>query len=572
MAYYNSDYTYPDMFLWQDETYRGCMNEAGPVFLKIAQLLEKEQRENGRKDYFPGRTDLARDSVNRAPYFTDYLEEWKAKGMHFSCSGMMGEVMAPDAIQNHEVYQADVLYIPFVSHREDSHEAMNLLAENADVLETAAKQNILVQFADCMESWHGAMIEKVIESQGTFRLSYRPIYLDISVLVRNGLTMGDVLGAEADNWPRPTVLAGRTVVEISDKLEMKQVHQHNISQIYRRNQPEWDFDRHIRSMAAKRQAEGMRLEYFCRDSHDPGMESFWKERGIRCEDHFYGHDWYITLTPECAFRQPEHKLPLLLVMKEPRTACPASTQTAFQFYYDFIELCAQGEFMMLFFALESPEDNDEVLPGILSETAANYPVEVTRVYLTGQSHNGYYALEFYRRHPKLIAAAATLCDPVGLQTGAVLGDTYRDHAAELIASFRKYDYPLININGNLENSYCKDNRAPEKIDDDVFYFQNRLAAFRLPMRSREEILGARTSPDYATRRNGVPSDRTEVRFDMGREAYVSDFRNEDGKWFFRYISLENTPHMIMPQMAELSWEFIRRFARNTETGETIELY
>ncbi|MCD7917996.1 MAG: hypothetical protein LUF84_06030, partial [Clostridiales bacterium] len=134
------------------------------------------------------------------------------------------------------------------------------------------------------------------------------------------------------------------------------------------------------------------------------------------------------------------------------------------------------------------------------------------------------------------------------------------------------DYPLIDINGQLENSYQKTNRTPEKIDEDVTYFQNRLAAFRLPMRSREEILAAQSSPDYVTRRNGVPADRTEVRYVMGSEAYLSDYRNENGKWYFRYISLENTPHMIMPQMAELSWEFLRRFARNTETGEVIELY
>ena len=97
------------------------------------------------------------------------------------------------------------------------------------------------------------------------------------------------------------------------------------------------------------------------------MADFWKERGIRYEDHFLGHEWYITLTPEGLLEQNKQKIPLLVVMKEARTCCPASTQTAFQFYYDFIDLCAQGEFMMLFFALETPEDNDEVLPGILEE-------------------------------------------------------------------------------------------------------------------------------------------------------------------------------------------------------------
>lgn len=490
--------------------------------------------------------------------------------MYFSSYGMMGVQMAPAAVERHELYDAKVLLIPFLPHG-DPHEGMNLLVEHEDVLTLAAEEDILVQFADCRESGGGAMIEKAIETQGTFRIAYKPVYLDISLLTRHGLTLADIPGLELTQWAQPITLAGRTVVDISDKWQVNLAHQHCISEIYRRSQPEWDFDRHIRSMAGKRQAEGMRLEYECLDPHDPKMDDFFSQRGVRYEDRYVGRDWYVTLTPESAFSRPEHKLPLLIVMKEPRTCFPGVMQTAFQFYYDFIELCARGEFAMLFFALETPWDNNEVLPGIIENALRDYPIDPRRVYLVGQSHNGYYALEFYRTHPKLIAAAATLCDPVGLQAGARI-DYYKSRAEEIIASFREYDYPLININGNLENSYCKPDRSPEKIADDLFHFQNRLAAFKLPMRSREEILAAQVSPDYATRKNGVPADRTEVRYLMGSEAYVSDYCREDGKWYFRYISLENTPHMIMPQMAELSWEFLRRFARDNKTGEVIELY
>ena len=570
MAYYNDKYSYPDLFLWQGETWQGKENAAAPLYRKLAELIEAERAEKGYVDHFAGRTDEEFDSVNRVPYFTDVVEGWKERGMHFSSYGMMGEQMAPTAVENHEIYDAKVLLIPFLPHG-DPHEGMNLLAEHEDTLAIAARENILVQFADCREGGGGAMIEKAIETQGTFRIAYKPLYLDISLLSRHGLTLADVPGLDPAQWAQPETLAGRTVVDISDKWQVGLAHQHNISEIYRRNQPEWDFDRHIRSMAGKRQAEGMRLEYECLDPRDSKMNAFFAERGIRYEDHYAGHDWYVTLTPECAFSQRSYKLPLLIVMKEPRTCFPGVMQTAFQFYYDFIELCARGEFMMLFFALETPKDNNEVLPGIIEETLRGYPIDPQRVYLTGQSHNGYYALEFYRTHPKLIAAAATLCDPAGLQVGARI-DYYKPRAEEIIASFRQYDFPLIDINGNLENSYCKPDRSPEKMEDDVFYFQNRLAAFMLPMRSREEILVAQTAADYATRRNGVPADRTEVRYLMGSEVYVSDFQREDGKWYFRYISIENTPHMIMPQMAELSWEFLRRFARDNDTGEVIELY
>lgn len=571
MAYYNENYSYPDLFLWRDETWEGRENQAAPLFHLMEALLEEERRQTGFTDRYANRTDEARDMVNRAAYFPDILDAWKKKGMHFSSYGMMGEQMAPTAVEQHRCPEARVLLIPYVNHPEDGHAAMNRLEEHADALEIAARENILVQFADCRESCGGAMIEKAIETQGTFRMDYEQLYLDISILERHGKTLAEVPGLDPSKWAAPEKMAGRTVVDISDKWQINLAHQHSISELYRRNLPSWDYDRHIRSMAGKRQAEGMQLEYRCMDPHCPEMETFFAERGIRYEDHYLGQDWYVTLTPESALRTPEQKLPLLLVLKETRTSFPGVLQTAFQFYYDFIEICARGEFMMLFFALETPEDNDLVLPEIVREVLERYPVDASRVYLTGQSHNGYYALEFYRRHPKMIAAAATLCDPVGLQAGARI-DYYLSRAQELIASFRQYDYPLIDINGNLENSYCDPARSEARAQLDTQYFQNRLAAFKLPMRTEEEILAARTSADYATRRNGVPSDRTEVRYLMGSEAYLSDFQNENGKWYFRYISLENTPHMIMPQMAELSWEFLRRFARDTQTGEVVERY
>lgn len=571
MAYYNPYYSYPDLFLWKDETWAQRKSPVAVVYVKLQELLEKQRAQQTEVDFYENRHDEIRDELNLIPYFPDVIEYWKQKGLSVSSSGMMGLQAVPLAVERQEIYEPKVLLIPYLSDRKDPHEGMNLLKKNAEALEIAASENILVQFQDCFAGTTGAVVEKVIETQGTFRIRYAPVYLDISLLEKYGLTLADVPGLDVSKWSDPVTLAGRIVVEITDKWQVSLAHQHEISVIYQQNQPKWDFDRHIRSMAGKRQAEAMALEYRCVDPHDPEMESFFKERGIRYEDHYHGTDWYVTLTPECAFKKPTEKLPLLIVMKEPRTAFPGVMQTAFQFYYDFIEICGRGEFMMLYFALETPWDNEKILPRILAEAFAEYPVDQSRVYLTGQSHNGYYALEFYRKHPKLIAATATLSDPVGLQAGARI-DYYLKDAEKIIADFQKYDYPLIDINGNLENSYCDEDRTPEREEKDIMYFQNRLKAFKLPMRSREEILAARTSRDYATRRNGVPADRTEVRYVMGSEVYLSDFYRADGKCYFRYISLENTPHMIMPQMAELSWEFLRRFARNTETGEVIERY
>ena len=57
---------------------------------------------------------------------------------------------------------------------------------------------------------------------------------------------------------------------------------------------------------------------------------------------------------------------------------------------------------------------------------------------------------------------------------------------------------------------------------------------------------------------------------MGHEVYVSDIYNVEGKCHLRLVTLENLPHMISPQMAELGWTFLRRFAREAD-GSITEL-
>ncbi|MBE5891205.1 MAG: hypothetical protein E7282_09625 [Lachnospiraceae bacterium] len=558
MRDYNIAYSYEGISMWEDETWKDRENAAAPIFHALEIVLKNQPVQ----EYYPDRTDEVRDRLNHSCYFRDIVDKWKAQGMRFCDYGMMGIQMVPNDIYEHKMENPKILMIPYIAS-ENPHEAMNLIYENRELIKNAAKECVLVQFVDCRMATGGAMVEKIVELQGTYRIRCEQIYVDVTKL------------SHPENLFIPVqldVICGRKAINISGKLASYSAHQYDISKIYRRVIPEWDFDRHIRSLAGKRQAESMKLEHDYKGPHDPGMKAFFAQRGICYEDHEFEREWYVTLMPENIMLPNAKKLPLLIVMKEPRTACEFAMQTAFQFYYDFIEICARGEFAMLFFALETPKDNCEVLSKLIEKVLYEHPeLDANRVYLTGQSHNGYYAQEFYRANPKLIAACAALCDPVGLEYGA-RADYYLQDAEELIESFRKYDFPLIDINGNLENHYSHDGRTNQEHQEDIQCFMNRMKAIRHTEYTVEQIEAAKSDVDYATRMNGVPSDRTEVRFMMGSEVYISDYCNEDGKWYFRYASIENTPHMIMPQMAELSWEFMRKFARDNQSGKVIELY
>lgn len=564
--YYNEFYSYDDIGLWNPEVWYERGGKADPVILKAVELAGKRPA----KEYFSDRHDEVRDAVNRCAYFTDVVESWRKTGLQFSCAGMMGLTMVPVSTAERRNLDPRVLYVPVSADFSKPHWAMNVLESYRDLLERCAEEEILVQFLTIPRDKFTPMVELGLETQGTYKVSYREVYLDISALKENGVSLDEIDGVSASDFGEEQELLGLAVLDVSDKWQSNQAHQVIISQMYLKNQPEWNYEKHIHSAMGRLQAESFHLEGDYRKPDDPELHRRLDKLGLKYEDHFYGRDWWVTLTPKSVSTKPDKKIPLLCVMKEPRTAVPQALLTGMQFYYNFIDIAAHGEFMMLFFVLETADDND-ILADIISEAEKLYPIDPTRIYITGQSHNGYYALEFYRRHPELIAAAATLCDPIGLQVGATI-DFYDTRPDEIVSSFSEHDMPLININGQLENKFYTAERGSELEKKNAEYFRRRLKAFRCRERSIEEIIAARDSDDYATRINGVPSDRTEVRYIMGSECYISDLQNVDGNWHLRFATLENLPHMIAPQMAELAWSFIRRFARDRDTGRTIELY
>lgn len=563
--YYNEHYNYEDINMWSDESWADRGADMNPMLYAITARMEEYRKENPIPDYYADRTDMVRDSVHRCDYFPDLLEDWKNRGMEFTCSGMMGLTMAPLSVTIHQKRDPRVLYIPDFYDNTDPMFAMNLLKEYENVIETCAREEILVQFLPLPENIRAPYAEKMQETQGNYRITFDPVYLYLDLAIKAGFSMDEFPGK--DIYKPIETVAGFTMIEITDKWQYRIAHQYIISRLYWDTVPEWDYDRHIRSAQGRYQAESMRLEYDY-DHPTPALIERFKKMGLRYENHYTDQEFWVTLTPESAFTKPEHKLPVLCVFKEPRSSIPFFMLTAMQFYYNFIDIAARGEFMMLFFALEKPDDNDFLIE-ILKDAEARYPVDTSRIYLTGQSHNGYYALEFYRRHPDLVAAVATLADPIGLQVGATVTGYDKD---EIIKSFAQHDMPLININGQLENKFRTVESGSELEKENAEHFRRRLKAFRCPDRSIEEIIAARRSDDYATRTNGIPADRSEVRYYMGNEVYISDLKNIDGNWHLRFVTLENMPHMIAPQMAELSWEFLRRFAREVKTGETIELY
>lgn len=308
------------------------------------------------------------------------------------------------------------------------------------------------------------------------------------------------------------------------------------------------------------------------DVDDPELLKLWESMGVRCEIRETKGERWLCFVPLEAYGETEEKYPVMIIFRPVGLLAEA-------FYQYMIEQAAQGEYIAMIYSDEDADVND-VFYDMLQEVLRDFPADPSRVYVTGHSHYGELAMEFTRRFHEHIAACAQMGDTAGIIMG-FYGVT--EDSVELMHS---YDLPLINVSGTTEmvGIFPINTDAPG-VDPDSpmrrFVFpmtrerrmedwKRRLYAMRCPVPSDEEIMAA--GRDKAERMLGFPCDRTDLIYAEGCECYIGDIRNTDGKYHFRTVAMENVPHTTVRFMHVLAWSFLRRFARNIETGEIIELY
>jgi hypothetical protein len=84
-------------------------------------------------------------------------------------------------------------------------------------------------------------------------------------------------------------------------------------------------------------------------------------------------------------------------------------------------------------------------------------------------------------------------------------------------------------------------------------------------------MSARNSANKAIRTLGIPGTHGETFYSGGFEHHIVDIQNKRGENRFRIAAGENMPHTVTPAMIDISFSFMRRFARDQTTGQIIEL-
>lgn len=532
--------------MWSDKTWEGSDALIHPIVSDLIRYNYEHIFPNFKSSKFLNRSFEVLDHKSNAAIFDDVIKELSDLGLEFHCTSM-GFVEWVALLPKKRSRDTKLLVVfTSMDTKNDPLWAMELTEYYRDYIAIAGKNDFAILFlVQAHDYVTGIYTDIILEVSALWKIDMKGVYLEAKNVKKDydGFKKIDFFGIES--------------IDITNKWQATTAHQY-ICLSLNKNNKEFDVNRFVHSPLGKRIAESLHLEKQYRKWNDEGLVKEINEKGLDINEHYTKEERWLSITPT----DMSEKIPLLICMKEVRPACEFQAVTALQFYYDYLDVVGCKECALLFFALESPDDND-LLVDIIEEMCTLYPIDRERIYITGQSHNGCFALEFARRHHDLIAAVATLNDRHGFASPRYSVDNVKI-TDSMLEDFKSFDLPLINICGQIENVF-----PHTVIDSEAYYNQvnalhRRFEAFKVHDYRDEEIKDALNSSNKVVRVNGLPSDRTEIIYTMGFEAYVSDFKNNDGNYHLRLVTLENLPHMITPQMVELSWSFLRRFSRNKD--------
>ncbi len=583
----NKYFGYPGKELWQGKSRNPIplvplstrVSELNNKLYTVKARPESERRSDGY--YNPKAFSYVHDDV---------LEMLKAKGLTFYLSAMVEMTYITIVPEEHmkKSYDDDIDTLVIMVHVDisDPNYAMYTLERYASYIDMAAKDRMILHFGMYSKvDNNGRFLGTLRESLVIHRMNYHRLYLDVSGIYQAGEHIADIAGFSVPGYD----CADDAVIELGS-AGVKAL---NISEIWQSERDvnsigigshNMDFNEEmlINSYAGRRKAEAVLFFRDFVDVCDEALKRKLYDLGVEFSVNEYTGERWLCLVPRQAIETGK-KVPVVGYFGEVNAFDPGRGIDALRGCFEFVNLAAEGNFALVVFALEDPDSNDLMEP-IIRKAADMYPIDLSRVYITGHSHNGRFTAEFARRHQKFVAAAA----PLGNEPGQLSPEWTSGYFAVSDAQLQQQasvDTPIIMQCGcnevncmfplytdapfpNPSTPFIPLDKAPKRVKS----WQRRLISMNCPMKTEEEIYATAHSKDYVERTLGIPADKTDVLYADGVEIYIADIKNNNGDYHLRVCGYQNTPHAAMPQFANMMWSFCRRFARDQETGETIELY
>ena len=584
---------YEDFGLWAEEPWKDRISRIDPVvqYLGGKNILDQEHCKVQLPDEDSVRGTY--DGKVGAYLYPEFFSFWKEKGVRIVVKQITEHwmaVMPYDALPK-ATARFETIVVFLQGTYTDKFWPMHIAYAYDRYLEMAAKEKKIVIFvlSNGRPDVERTYVNLLQEACCLFPCDTERLYLDVSTVLADRkklaeLTERPLVDPSGNETSDPDNLV-ITMTELSIPLfplkgnwEYRGSLGRDLMMLDKYSMINFDRERVLRSETGRKLMEGIRLEYQYNTIFDPGLQEHIRNMGLDFGIHYTKGERWLTIVPQ----NFSEKLPLLCVLQEVYEGNEHLAVTALSYFYETLKIAARGECIVLFFVLEDNDSND-LLCELIDEAAGLYPVDLTRVYTTGHSHDGRFTLEFSARNWRKVAAAATLGNSFCLEDYRKLGAA--GVTDERMEQLHTIELPLANFCGCCEHG----GKLPLNVDartlpvrpgqefgrtitleDRIYGWQRRLYAWNCPSRTADELLAVKDSTDPVERVFGVPVDRSEVVQIDGFNHYIGDFRDNNGRHLLRMTAHENMPHMPIPAMLELAWKFMRRFSRDPESGKIFD--
>ena len=579
MGKYN--YTYPGMEIWDAETWKGRESVMYPLAMWLEENNCRITRGKGSCRPCPG---AATNPKTGAVLDPDVLKELDGMGLTFRHDGLGGEwwiMICPNSCGRGGNRHPNFMVVMADADYSDPYWAMKMMDHYKEYNRMAAETGTCILYAVTDGRDEDCLYANILcEMHAIFHVELDHLYLDVSSVYECGLKLKDIPGfiyrdASGNVVDDPDAAVEHfgdvPVLDFTGRWYNRISHTYNVARSPKYFHKCFDRDRLVHSEAGREMAEGFWLEHDADSASHPVMLDYWQRKGICFERHDCKGEQWLSMKPQSCCEDTSEKLPLVMVYQEVTRCDDYQEMLLISNYRRIFELVGNRQFIAGFFALETVEDND-LMSDIIRDAVAGLPVDPQRVYIVGHSHNSRFAQIFAYNHPDQIAGLCILNGSHGLQDPRRPGGDIVIGEDE-IGRMSLTDMPQIIVNGYAESDFTDENVLDKlkSVDTAVNCWQNRLRATGCPVPAAAEILAARENGSPAEKKMGLKADRTDIVSLMGFDAYIADVKSNAGRWHLRCVTLENMPHMITPQMPDLIWNFIKRFAREAD-GSIRELY
>lgn len=325
---------------------------------------------------------------------------------------------------------------------------------------------------------------------------------------------------------------------------------------------EFDIDSLVNSKQGEEMITGLKNFILYEDEMDPDVVAYWEEKGLKKELHDADtpESKWSTFTPLSAYEEgnEERKYPVIFVLHgNDNPIFIAET-------YGYTDVAAEQECIVVCPWADNNNTIDTEFFRILEELKKNYPIDESRIYLTGFSAGGTAAQELVKEHADLFAALVT----GGSSIGAL--------EEEQIEVIKESGIPVVTYSGlcdyNCPMLLYRDGRGGKEKNTSVtkcagFSSWAEALGIDASLTSEEAMDIHENSEDEVKAMFGIDFDETEKITHNDTDYYIGRFYDENGVNRLTYLGVENCPHWSAGYTAQIIWDSISQYSRDTQTGE-----